>query len=460
MTRVIELNDASLRLGDGDAILARSPGYAVVDARRLLVGEAARRQARLDPRHTTNQFWHRLSTDPVPHPHPAARSLADLAHAHLLELWEATEGAAEDEEVIFTLPGTLEREQIALLLGIARECPFRAVGLVDASVAATAGHQPDAPAVVHVDALLHECVVTTLDGDGAWQRTTVADVPNLGLAALREAWINVVADTFVRETRFDPLHDAGTEQSLFDRLDDWLDALTRRAEIDLELQTSSQVHRVSMSRERLVTKVAPRFALLADAVASALPPGGSVLVSAALGRLPGLLETFAERLGETPEVLAEEAVVRGAMDHEEGIRHDGEALRFVTRLPRRIATAPAAAPEAAPPATPAEAPAAAASTDGAVTTSAPAAQADPDAPTHVLLGHHAWPLTADRVSLGGEGGIAGDRYPVRLGLLERREDGWHLLTDGGPELPALRPGEARVLGPERALVSLIRVEQG
>jgi hypothetical protein len=451
MTRVIELNDAALRLADAEAILARSPGYAVVDARRLLVGESARQQARLDPRHTTNQFWHRLSTDPVPHPHPSARSLADLAHAHLLELWAEPRGDA-DEEVIFTLPGTLEREQIALLLGIARECPFRAVGLVDASVAATAGRQPDVPAVTHVDALLHEAVVTTLTGDGAWQRTRVVDVPNLGLASLREAWINVIADTFVRETRFDPLHDASTEQTLFDRLDEWIDALAGRAEIDLELQTSSQFHRVSMSRQRLVDKAAPRFALLADAVAEALPVEGSVLVSAALGRLPGLLEAFADRLGDRTEVLAEDAVVRGAMAHESGIRHDGEALRFVTRLPRTSTARPEPVADAPPPPSP---------TRAAPPEHAAATDADPDRPTHVLLDHRAWPLAGPRLTLGGPDGIAAERYPARLAVLEQREDGWHLLpVDGGPAMPPLRPGEARVLGPERALVSLIKVEVG
>lgn len=462
MTRIIEINDVALRVADTHAVLATSPGYAVVDAKRLVVGAEAAAQARLDPRHTTDQFWHRLSMDPVQHPHPSARSIADLAHAHLLELWEAAEpiGSGDGEaDVIFTLPGILERDQIALLLGIARECPFRPVGLVDSAVAATAAACPEAGSVVHVDALLHEAVVTLVERvDGHWQRGRVQDVPPLGFAALREAWINVIADTFVRETRFDPLHDARTEQTLFDRLDAWLAELTDRPEIEIELQTAAQVHRVALARTRLVEKIAPRLAPLVDAVADMLPEGGELLLSPRFGRLPGVIDALTERLGRAPRVIADDAPLRGALEHEADIRHDGEALRFVTRLPCTESTRA----EAADPAPAVSGPAAAAPTPDTAPSPAPAA-AGSEAPavTHVLLGHRAWPLRGDRVELGGENGLDPARFPLRLGTLERRSDGWHLVAAaGGPELPALAPGEARVLGPAHTLVTLIRVEQG
>ncbi|MEE4301577.1 MAG: hypothetical protein V2J24_19220 [Pseudomonadales bacterium] len=458
MTRVIELNDVALRLADADAVLASSPGYAVVDAKRLVVGTAAERQARLDPRHTTNQFWHRLSMDPVPHPHPSARSLADLAHAHLLELWAAADVAGEDDaDVIFTLPGTLEREQIALLLGIARECPFTPVGLVDAAVAATTFAGARSAVVAHVDALLHEAVVTIVEAeDGQWQRRRVQEIPALGIAPLREAWINVIADAFVRETRFDPLHDARTEQTLFDGLDDWLASLSAAPEIEIELQSAAQVHRVALTRERVVEKILPRLAPLLDAVAGALPDDGEVLLSPRFGRLPGMVEALTDRLGRAPRTIAEDAALGGALANEDEIRHDGEALRFVTRLPRvelppGTDSATAAAPVTAP---------GAPSRADAPTPIATAAVTDAPAVTHVLLGHRAWPLAGERMELGGENGLDPVRFPLHLGTLERRVDGWHLRpATGGPELPAMAPGEARVLGPAHTIVTLIRVER-
>ncbi|MDZ7825975.1 MAG: hypothetical protein U5R48_08160 [Gammaproteobacteria bacterium] len=152
--------------------------------------------------------------------------------------WETA--GSDDEEIIFAIPGHYSREQMALLLGIVRECPFRAVGLVDAAVAAIGEIQPDAERVLHVDALLHQGIITRLEGGDDWRRESVVDQPALGLAALRDAWINQIADVFIRETRFDPLHDAATEQRLFDRLDDWITALVDRPEVQVELETGDQ----------------------------------------------------------------------------------------------------------------------------------------------------------------------------------------------------------------------------
>jgi hypothetical protein len=103
MTLAIELRDTGVRLASAQGVLAESPGYALVDARNLLVGERALRRSRLDPRHATNRFWQRLSMDPVTHPHPSARTQADLVHAHLLHLWETA--GSDDEEIIFAIPG-------------------------------------------------------------------------------------------------------------------------------------------------------------------------------------------------------------------------------------------------------------------------------------------------------------------------------------------------------------------
>ena len=165
MTRVIELSDVALRLADAGGLRASSPGYAIVDARRLMVGTEARAQARLEPRFATTQFWHR-STDPPPVPHPSARTLADLAHAHLLDLWEQTDADADaDDTVIFAIPSTFGAT-LALLLGIVRECPFRAVGLVDAAVAAAAGSTVEGRRIAVIDAQMHGAALTVIDRDG------------------------------------------------------------------------------------------------------------------------------------------------------------------------------------------------------------------------------------------------------------------------------------------------------
>ena len=461
MTRVIELSDVALRLADAGGLRASSPGYAIVDARRLMVGTEARAQARLEPRFATTQFWHRLSTDPLPVPHPSARTLADLAHAHLLDLWEQTDADADaDDTVIFAIPSTFEREQLALLLGIVRECPFRAVGLVDAAVAAAAGSTVEGRRIAVIDAQMHGAALTVIDRDGdTLQRSSVIDLPALGLAPLREATMNVIADCFVRETRFDPLHDARTEQRLYDHLDAWLAELTRGQEAELELQTAAQVHRINLRPRRIEDKLGPRF----DALLEALPAGADLLVGPRLAAIPGLMARLREAASGAVEAFSEAAVTASTLAHEDDIRQDGDALRFVTRLPAGTSApaqaigaacepapegSPRPASEVAPPAAP-EAPATGAD-----------APANDDAVTHVLLGHRAWPLSQARIEIGGPEGLDSTRLPVHLGTLEHRADGWHLTPAApAPALPVMAPGEARVLGPTHTLVTLVRVER-
>ena len=45
--RVLELNDAGIRISDANQILADSPGFAALDGKALLLGEAARERHRL-----------------------------------------------------------------------------------------------------------------------------------------------------------------------------------------------------------------------------------------------------------------------------------------------------------------------------------------------------------------------------------------------------------------------------
>ncbi|MEE4384547.1 MAG: hypothetical protein V2J02_21330 [Pseudomonadales bacterium] len=460
MTHVIELNDAGVTLATEAGILAESPGFAVVDARRVAVGEQAMREARLNPRHTVSQFWQRLSTDPLQTPNARARTQADLAHAHLLHLWETV--GREGEEVIFAIPGHYGREQLALLLGIARACPFRAVGLVDAAVAAAATEATPDGTVLHLDAQLHQTVITRLRADDGIVRERVDDLPVVGLAALRDAWVNLVADAFIRETRFDPLHVAATEQNLYDRLDDWLAALATAAEVPVELDTGSHVYRVTLARERLVEKVAARYRTLLDRLLQERGPDGEtvVLVGERLARLPGLLDALRSTPGLAPRVLARDAALRGALAHEGRIRGDGDALAFVTRLPRaasapapRQAQAPAQATAPAPEAPPAPRP-------------VPAPRAG-RGPTHVLLGGTAHALPEQEAVLGGPGGLGSDLLPEPVATLGRTEAGW-LLTphaarsvraDGAPlEDPTpMVPGQRLTVGEDRVRLELIRV---
>jgi hypothetical protein len=331
---VIEINDTGIAVSHGERVLLESPGYAVVDGNQILVGEAAMKQSRLNPRASYDQFWEQLSLEALPKRHVKVQHHADLAYQHLSSLWAQVE--PNPGEVIFAVPGSFNTQQLSLLLGIAKACAIPAIGLVDAATAAASTTQA-AGKVWHLDAQLHRIVLTKLDASTNLARTSVHDVARRGLVALREAWANAIADAFLREARFDPMHRAESEQALYDSLPGWLACFKEQSSAVLNFKTRHRTHRLSLQRVLLIEAAAGLYQEVANNIRGHLHAGepGKLLVSHRLHELPGALEALGCVLNCKRVPLERNATARGAVMHAAHIRSSGETLNFVTRLPLR-----------------------------------------------------------------------------------------------------------------------------
>ena len=97
------LNDAGIQLSlDGD-LLRSSPGYALLNNNELMVGEPAAANTKLLPRWTNNRFWSQLTTAPMQGGTNQIRHHADLALAHLEDLWQPI--SDRTTQAIFVVPG-------------------------------------------------------------------------------------------------------------------------------------------------------------------------------------------------------------------------------------------------------------------------------------------------------------------------------------------------------------------
>ncbi|WP_420465657.1 hypothetical protein [Panacagrimonas sp.] len=352
--RILELNDVGLRLYEGEQLLLESPGCAALDGRRLLTGRDAQARLRLDPRRAYDRYWYQLDAS-LPTPLGAARSAADLAHAQLLELGSAL----TEQPLVLAAPASFTPSQLGVLLGILQALQVRAVGLVDAAVAA-ASTLGTAPRSVHVDVQRHRVLLTWLDGDRDLTRTRLQELKP-GLAALQDRCAAVVAEAFVRTARFDPLHSAATEQALYDRLPQWMAQLSGESQAVLELDAGTRTHRAGLTREALASTLSDRVAAIVDAVSGAIAgEPASILLSDRAAELPGL----ASQLPQAQRLDAG-AVARGIAEHLALIETDSTELPWVTRLPRRALHAQSASGEHSL------------------------------VPTHALLGYRALPLPAD-----------------------------------------------------------------
>ena len=307
----IETVDAALVASRDGACLAASPGVALLAPGGPVVGEAAAASLRLQPVLAADRFWSDLSEDALAGSGGQAASHADLAHAHLGAVWKAV--AARGDEAVLAVPGSMRPRQVGLLLGIARALAIPVAGTVDAAVAACAGLEVRR-AVLHLDVQLHQAVLTELGGSSVLKRRRVEIAPRAGLKAMYSAWAQLVSEAMVRRTRFDPLHQAASEQQLYDRLPGWLDALANGESVDAAVESGAGSFSATLAREQFTLAAEAWYAQLDDLLRALhrADESTTLAMTARASRLPALAERLAA-VGSLEVVrLPEEAAAAGA----------------------------------------------------------------------------------------------------------------------------------------------------
>lgn len=336
----IELVDAAVTAVRDGVRLAGSPGVALVDPAGLVIGEAAAAGARLQPVIANDRFWSDLSVDALARTAEPQVSHADLAHAHLVSLWR--QFAAAGDEAVFAVPGSMRLHQVGLALGIARQAGIPVAGVVDAAVAACAGLETRA-SVLHLDVQLHQAVLTELNGTTALRRRRVEIAPRAGLKVMHSAWAQLVSEAMVRRTRFDPLHQAATEQQLYQRLPDWLAALANQESVDVAIETDAGAFNATVRREQFTLAVEAWYAQLAELAHAGHRADEAVtlVLSSRAGGLPALGERLAALPGLELVMLPDTAAAAVAVERAAEIA-PAEPPALVTALVRRhAASAPA-----------------------------------------------------------------------------------------------------------------------
>jgi hypothetical protein len=381
----LDLSDASLLgLSEGGAVLGPSPGMALVEGETPLFGEDARGRSRLRPRLVVTDAWARLGTEPLGTPFPDGLSRADLVHGHLESLWKRARGGTS--EVVLAVPGVHGEAALGLLLGIAATLGMPVAGMVDAALASVAAGFAG-ERLLHVDLGLRHAAVTEILQGKELVRERVARIDRWGQDEVEDAEMRGAALAFVRQARFDPLHDAETEQALFGRLPAWLAALAKESRATLTLPSAGREVAVEVLREDAEEWTSAYAAELSQQV-SLLKRAGeptTVVVSAHAARLPGLVERIAAIRGVEVALLPVQAAAAGALRERSAVRSPPGAIRFVTRLPRPLAPEGTVGGQAV--VIPARPAAAAAAPSGR-------------RPTHVILGFEGRAITAEPLVLG------------------------------------------------------------
>jgi FHA domain len=336
----LELIDSGLVLarssGATSELLAEVPGIAILDERTTLTGEEAAHRVRRSPLLAQTNFWRGLSTDALTRPSLVAQTPADIAFTQA----ESLLGKLRDTEprVMLAIPGGYTREQLALLLGVINETGVNVAGLVDAALAACS-IEAAPPRVLHLDLELHQAILTVLEytgGDRAGlKRSRYEIAPQHGMLAIQQRWVEFIADTFIRKTRFDPLHDASNEQELVDQLPRWMSQLQERERVNISMALADRTPEIELVREDFIAAAQVHYAELLRLVQGARVAGLPIelRVSQRIAALPGLLQRLSTLRDCSIKVLPRGAAALGALQHESAIARSAESLALVYLLP-------------------------------------------------------------------------------------------------------------------------------
>lgn len=333
----IEVVDAAVTVVRDGVRLASSPGIALLDPAGVVVGEAAAAAARLQPVLASDRFWSDLAQDSFAGASDRALSHADLAHAHLTQLWRATANAGD--AAVFAVPGSMRLHQVGLLLGIARGAGIPVAGIVDSAVAACAGLAARA-SVLHLDVQLHQAVLTELQGATVLRRRRVEIAPRAGLKVMYSAWAQLVSEAMVRRTRFDPLHQAASEQQLYQRMPAWLGELAGRDSLDVAIETEGGSFGATLRREQFTLAAEAWYAQISELVHGGhrADESATLALSTRAAMLPALGERLASLPGLELQSLPDTAAAEAAAARADEIG-PGEPPALVTALARSHAVA-------------------------------------------------------------------------------------------------------------------------
>ena len=375
-----DINDAGITVLSDDALLYREPGFALLEDDGLTTGNAAYANARIKPRRIHDHYWSNLVTAPLPDQRFGHLSAADLVSRQLEQIREQIDG--KGDRIVVAVPAYMNSDNLGLFLGVCNEVGLPVIALVDGAVAATRRQYANA-SPVHVDLSLHATLLTRLSQAGHAQVEKSAVIDANGLVALYENWIRMISDAFVKQSRFDPLHTAETEQVLLHRIPGWLDAAASGGVVNLELEFQGVTHDAEIESLQLISAAAPVYQRIVSQMRAMFRADETpaIQLTDRAARMPGLADMLKARVGGEVYLLEAGAPARGLLSRCRDMQAGGQ-VTLIRQLPWDQA--------------PIEMQAATAGGSGGQ-------------PTHLLYENTAFALGADPLNLGTQA-VAGERW--------------------------------------------------
>lgn len=287
------LDDAALALAVGD-VAAPRVAPSIVDAGQgqpAHAGRSALASVRSQPGAASSRHWFELAQG-----RPPARVAPAIARAELAARLAEWPAPLPDRACV-AVPAGFGSPALSRLLAVCRAAGLAVGSFVDAAALAAAalGLRPGTAIVLELG--LQHAAATRVEvaATEARRRSTRLRLRG-GWIALQESWLQLVSEAMVLKTRFDPLHDASTEQRLYDQLPAVTACAARdgSAAIGLTIGAGETAlrHEVVLSRDQFAARGEALYRELIAMVHELRPAGMPVtlVVPAQFDQLPGWRE--------------------------------------------------------------------------------------------------------------------------------------------------------------------------
>lgn len=305
----VHLDDAAATVARDGALLSDAPSIVHADPRDgARFGRPAVDEARRRPHQVSSTHWSALGRGDA-----AARAALPVVRAELRA--RLTDLHRSGETLRIAVPAALDPAALAWLLGACRAESLRVTALHDAAAVAVAALGLEGTVLV-LEAGLHHVAVSRVVAEGGTARRRAAQMSReTGLMPLRQACMQTVAEAMLLRSRFDPLHDAASEQRLFDRIDAAIAGTALDGSSIVELPTAGGASvAVTVSRDQFAAAAAPLRRATLALIDGLRPPGEpfTLLVPTALSMVPGLGEALTGIPGARASILPSGLVARAA----------------------------------------------------------------------------------------------------------------------------------------------------
>ena len=344
----LELSDAGIiaaagsppRLLEVDGQNTESSGFALPQKNGVVVGKAAESQAHIFPRQILDGFWDQLNTEPIKQPGQyTPQNHAEVAYSHLELVWQQIQ--EHGDELVMAVPSFYDREQLGLILGITDELSMPLRGFIPQALAASSQEWPD-NMLLHLDIHLHRIEVIYLNQGENFSIEDSISATGKGLIQLYRDWVEMIAKRFVRKTRFDPFHQAASEQGLYDRLPGVLSHFQHHPSMVFEISGADASYNITLKRDFVIRKAESIYRQLVRLILKLRKKHGrnksplTLLLTHRLMRLPGLKEMLANIKDAQIIELERGAAALGVLGIWNRLldQNNGKGVSFYTSIPR------------------------------------------------------------------------------------------------------------------------------